>query len=190
MDDRLQRRQNALSVASETSLTASSQMLGLQMHLTALNAKSEPEAELVSEFDRVFSKEPPEAIQWAFGVWREKSPFFPAIANVRSLVNEWRRGQREQAALRAQLDEKFLLEEGRKRGDVLDFGETVKLLKQVADDAKPDSAERERQFKHRMLRAALALPTIQLTEEQIRERREGERREIARYAEHSDNEFS
>src|SRR5689334_17679298 len=100
-DDRIQRRQNGLSVASGTSLTASSQMLGVQMHLTALNAKSEPEAELVSEFDRIFSRESPDAIQWAFQTWREKSPFFPAVSEMIALVKEFKRGQREQAELKA-----------------------------------------------------------------------------------------
>lgn len=160
------------------------------MHLTALNAKSEPESELVAEFDRVFSRESPEAIQWAFQVWREQSPFFPAVSEIRKLVIDWHRGQREQAALRAQLDERFLLQEGRKRGEVLAFDEIVKQLKQVADEARPESEERERQFRHRMLKAAMALPTIQLTEDQIRARREKELQEIRRYREHSDNEFS
>ncbi len=160
------------------------------MHLTALNAKSEPEDALSAEFFRVFSRESPEALQWAFQVWRDRSPFFPAISDIRKLTIEWQRGQREQSALRAQMDQEFLLEEARKRGEVLSFGETMKLLKQIADEAKPESEERERQFKHRMLRAAMALPAIQLTEEQIQSRRNKELAEIARYREHSDNEFS
>ena len=36
----------------------------------------------------------------------------------------------------------------------------------------------------------MALPAIQLTEEQIQSRRNKELAEIARYREHSDNEFS
>jgi hypothetical protein len=191
-EDRLQRRQTGLSITNGPSLTASQGTLAIQVHLTALNAKItlDEEGLLTAEFDRVFSRESPEAIQWAFQVWREQSPFFPAVSEIRKLVLDWQRGQREQSALRAEMDQRFLLEEGRKRGEVLDFGETVKLLKEIADQAKPDSEERERRFQQRMLKAAMAMPTIQLTEEQIKARRDKERAEIARYREHSNNEFA
>lgn len=163
-------------------------MLGVQMHLTALNAKSEPEAELVSEFDRIFSRESPDAIQWAFQTWREKSPFFPAVSEMIALIKEFKRGQREQAELKARLDEQFLLEERRRQGQVPDFSEVVKELKVIAERVQPEWAEREKRFKQRIERISLAAATLDLTPEQIQQRRARECAEVERYR--RENEFS
>lgn len=164
-------------------------MLGHQINLTALNAKSDPAPELVAEFDRKFSRESPEALAWAFDVWRDQSPFFPSIAEIRKLLMDWRRGQREQMELKTKLDEEFLLEERRRQGQVPDFPQVLQQLKAVVDAVQPEHMEREKQFRQRMLRAAQIVPTLDLTEEQIRARREKEKAEIARYREHSNNEF-
>jgi hypothetical protein len=83
---------NALSVQSKTSLTASQQKLAVEINLTALNSKAEPERELVAEFTRVFDHEPPEAIEWAFREWRLQSSFFPAIADIAELISRWHGG--------------------------------------------------------------------------------------------------
>lgn len=157
-------------------------MLGVQMHLTALNAKSEPEKELVSEFDRVFSRESPEAIRWAFEVWRDRSPFFPAVCEIRALVIEFKRRQREQSELNARLDDRFLLEERRKQGQVPDFPAVLQQLREAVDaKGEPEFMKRHRQFKQQMERLSIAVGTLGLSEEQIRARREKELAEIARY---------
>lgn len=167
-------------------------MLGVQMHLTALNAKSEPEEELVSEFDRALSKEPPAAIEWAFVAWRDRSPFFPAISDIRKLLNEWRRAERERQELESQMEEKFLLEERRRQGQVPNFADVVKQLQAVADGAEPEFMKKQKQFRQKMEMQpiSLATATLNLTEDQIRARRDKEIAEIRRYQEHSDNEFN
>ena len=85
----LQHQNNALSAADETFLTESQKQLAVQMHLTALNAKVDPESELAQEFARVFGTEPPDAIEWAFQEWRLHSPFFPTIADITKLISQW-----------------------------------------------------------------------------------------------------
>lgn len=170
-------------------------MLGVQMHLTALNAKSEPESELVAEFDRRFGKESPEAIEWAFQAWREKSPFFPAASDIAALVREFRRGQREQMQLKAQMDEKFLLEERRRQGQVPDFRDVVKQLREVAEVLpEPWHLTRWEQSKQRvkgaeMKSVAQIIPELHLSAEQIAARRDRERAECERYRSHANNEF-
>lgn len=146
---------------------------------------------LSSEFDAVFSREAPEAIEWAFRVWRDRSPFFPPISEIRKLVLEFKRGQRERMELEAKLSEQFLLEEGRRQGQVPDYGEVVNQLRAIVENAKPDHLDRWKRFRERlaMKRIASVAATLDLTEEQIRERRNRERAEIERYREHSDNEF-
>ena len=64
-------------------------VLATEMHVTRLNAKAEPDELLDSEFMRCFACEDPEAVQWAFSEWREKSPFWPAISDIRHLVGLW-----------------------------------------------------------------------------------------------------
>src|SRR6266704_5927118 len=115
MDDRLQRRSNDLSTTSEPFLTASQGTLGIQVHLTALNAKMtlDEEGLLTAEFDRAFSCESPEAIQWAFQAWRDRSPFFPAISEMRALLGDWHRKQREEVEAKAKREERAKLEEMR-----------------------------------------------------------------------------
>jgi hypothetical protein len=190
-EDRLQRRQTGLRTTNGPSLTASQGTLAIQVHLTALNAKItlDEEGLLTAEFDRVFSRESPEAIQWAFQVWRERSPFFPAVSEIRKLVIEFKRGQREQMELQAQMDERFLLEERRRQGQVPDFVEVLKQLRAIADESKPEHMERQQRFDQRIQRISVAASTLDLTPEQIQARRDKERAEIARYREHSNNEF-
>jgi hypothetical protein len=160
-------------------------MLGLQMHLTALNAKSEPEEELVAEFDRRFGKESPEALEWAFVAWRDRSPFFPTVSDIRQLLREYRKAEMERIALEAQLEEKFLLEQRRRQGKVPDFGEVIKQLKAIAESTPESESQKQwRKFNERVRAvapASIALSTLHLTEEQIRARREKERREIKYY---------
>jgi hypothetical protein len=159
-------------------------MLAIQMHLTALNAKSEPEAELVAEFDRRFSGEPPNAIEWAFVAWRDESRFFPSVADIRRLLKLWRRAERERLELESRLSERFLLEERRKQGLVPDFKEVLAELRRIAEEVRPECMEKEEQFQKKLMRHALsAVPTLALSEEEIQKRRQKERAEIQHYHE-------
>jgi len=85
-DDKLVRRQQGLSAPSKTSLTVSQQKLAVEINLTAQNSKAEPQPELVAEFSRVFQDETPEMLEWAFRAHRDRSPFFPAICEIRHLI--------------------------------------------------------------------------------------------------------
>jgi hypothetical protein len=155
------------------------------MHLTALNAKSEPEAELTREFMRVLTKEPPAAVQWAFQAWRDVSPYFPAVSDIRKLLKDWHRGVRERIALEARLEERFLLEERRAQGQIPDFAEIVEKLREVSAQQECEPAKRERTYRQRMemRRVSLAAGGLLLSEEQIRARRQKELDEIRRYRE-------
>jgi hypothetical protein len=73
-------------------LTASQQKLAVEVNLTAINSKFEPEKELGAEFLRVFGDEPTEAIEWAFREWRLKSQFFPAVSDIAGLISRWHGG--------------------------------------------------------------------------------------------------
>jgi hypothetical protein len=125
----------------------------MQMILTAANAKATVDPMLVAEFDCVFSAEPADAIEWAFRTWRNKSAYFPAISEIRELLNDWHRGKREQAELKARQDEKRRLEEARKRGELVDFTDILKKFRETMDiQPEPEHVKREREFRLRMER--------------------------------------
>ena len=185
---------NGLSVSGKTSLqvsdstnSAPKKTLAVQMALTALNAKSDLDDELSAEFYRVFSHEPPQAIQWAFQAWREKSPFFPAVSDIRKLLAEWHRGARERLELESRMEEKFLLEERRNQGQLVDFQEAARQLRKVCESASrtAEPMQRESQFGRKMQGkwrgVAEIIPTIHLSEEQIAARRQKERAECEEY---------
>jgi hypothetical protein len=166
-------------------------MLGYQMKLTAENAKTKPDEDLLVEFKRLFGNESPDATKWAWEAWRGKSLYWPAISEILTLYKDFHRGQREQAELIARQEEKRRLEEGRKRGEVVEFPTLVKELK-LAAAVEAEPARRLREFDERMAQAAdsmrsvaSALETLHLTEEQIQARREKEREEMRRYGEQS-----
>jgi hypothetical protein len=165
-------------------------MLAVQMHLTNLNAKSEMPAELIAEFDRCFSNEPVPALKWAFRVWRDQSSFHPGIADIRKLLKEWRRGERERLELEARMDERFLLEEGRRQGQVLSFGEVVRQVQEaVKKMPQPEHEKKEERFAQKMASISQIIPTLNLSEEQIAARRARERNECEKYRSYSSNEF-
>lgn len=136
-----------------------------------------PEEDLLKEFRRLFEKEPPEEIGWVFEAWRNKSGFFPAIADIWELIFEWRRGQRQQQELREQLKEKLSLEEAREAGLLVPFDEMRKQLLEIADRMGfPVAPTKMRPVSRREMP-----PALQLTKEQIEARRPAEREEIERY---------
>lgn len=82
-----------------------------QIHITRQNACSQPDVWLDEEFLRVFANEPIEAVEFAFRCWRDQSPYFPKISEIRELIANWRanytireadaRRRREQADMEA-----------------------------------------------------------------------------------------
>ena len=88
------------------------------------------------------------------------------------------------------MDQKFLLEEGRKRGEVQEFGEIVRKMKDIASKMpEPEHMKRWSRFKQQMASITQIVPEIELSEDQIRARREKERAECEQYRSHADNEF-
>jgi hypothetical protein len=151
-----------------------------------MNAKMtlDEEGLLMAEFDRVFSRETPESIRWAFQVWRDRSPFFPALSEVRTLIAEWHRSRREAAEAEASRREKVAIEKARKEGKLMEFAEVVKHLQEItAAHPEPEHLKRHREFNLRMQRVAPAVGTLHMSEEEIRARREKERAELRRYQE-------
>ena len=125
----------------------------MQMVMTAANAKATVDSLLAAEFDRVFSGEPPQAIEWAFRAWRDESPYFPAILDIRKLIAGWHRKQREQAEEMTRRAERSKIEELRKRGELVEFSDIVKLMREKLDSQpEPEHMKREREFRLRMQR--------------------------------------
>lgn len=148
------------------------------MHLSALNSKSEPESELVSEFSRKFSNEPPEAIQAAFRAWRDISPFFPTIADIAELLFTWHRLKAEEYQAQQQAAEKQKITEAREKGELVEFTDILKQLdKTVGKMPEPPHIQRQRKSRPT---TSPTIPSVQLTKEQIDARREKEREEIKR----------
>lgn len=148
------------------------------MHLTGLNAKSEPPSELAAEFDRIFGALPPEVIQWIFGRWRENSPFWPPICGLNELLRQWRN---EQELLRQRAESREI-REARETGSLVEFSDIVGQLKTIAKSMpEPQTSQRVRDLRQREVN--LSVPAIQLTAEQIKARRTAELAEIAKYEE-------
>lgn len=136
MEQSLQRQPSDLTAASKTFLKESQQMLAVELHLTSLNAKTEPEPELVSEFSRVLSEEPHEAIQWAFREWRNRSGFFPALHEIRGLIARWHQDRWLETERLRQTRERRELDKARGRGELIDFADLKQQLAEVVSQKK------------------------------------------------------
>lgn len=184
-DNKLQRRSNALIASTKQSGKASRETIAFQMKLTAQDAKTQPTPELIAEFDRVFGQESPEATDWVWPLWRDKSKYWPAICDIRALYTDWHRGQREQAELWALQADKAKTEELRRRGELVEFADVMKGLKGVAKAMpEPEHSRRERELRQREVNAEV--PSIdsawrKMSPEQKESRAAKEREEIERY---------
>lgn len=129
---------------AQLSLTPSQEALARELELTAANSNRELSQAITDELFRLYSKRSPEAIEFVFRAHRERSPFWPAIAELAALFGEFYRGQQEQA------DHAYLesLRETRKRLDAagLPSGEAqvIAIRKQLLamvksmDEATPE----------------------------------------------------
>jgi hypothetical protein len=127
-ENQLVPQRHDLTAASKISLTASQQMLAVEIHLTALNAKTEAASELVAEFDRVFWCQPRAAVQYAFRRWRDTSSFFPAISDIRELITAWHQVQADLKEARKRREERERIEQARKKGELIEFATIKEML--------------------------------------------------------------
>lgn len=136
------------------------------------------ESELTAEFDRVFSGQPAEALDYAFASWREVSQFIPTIADIRGLLKDWHRNKTELKSKTEQRAEKERLETGRATGEVVDLVDLKAELAHMCQMPIAPTAHQQK-LKAAMERARRTnfIPPIQLTPEQIESRREREREE-------------
>lgn len=79
---------SGLQRLDETILSHSKEVLGIQLTLTAENAKVSLSAELQSEYIREFENESPELLERVFRAWRRRSKFMPAISEIYDLLEE------------------------------------------------------------------------------------------------------
>lgn len=107
-------------------------MLAVELHLTALNSKAEPDESLTKEFSRMLASEPHEAIQWAFREWRDHSPYFPAVSEIKTLVTRWHQARYHETEERRRKRERKELDAARGRGELLEFADLKKQLADVA----------------------------------------------------------
>lgn len=175
----LQRQSRELTASTKPSLEVSALTLAGELKLTAMNAKTDLDEQLVREFSRSLLDFDPECIREAFRAWRDESPFFPAVSDIRQLCRVWLRRKAEKELDAAIKQEKAKVEAARVRGDLIDFADIVKKLKDVAK--MPESAQNGR--KTGVVAQREMPPALPLTKEQIEQRREKELEEIRRYEE-------
>lgn len=184
MDPRqsLVRPSSALTVTGKHSLKPQEVTLLREMDLTAANAKVELTPELSGEWLRVLHQFPAEAVEAAFRGWRDVSPFFPAISEIRDLCGLYVRRVREMKEAQQKAEEKQTTEAARDRGELIDFTDIVKKLNETVGKM-PEPPHIKRLRKSRQPEAVRVIPPVVLTQEQIDARREAEQKEIKRYEE-------
>jgi hypothetical protein len=175
----LQPQSHALSVSKTASLQVSAPILAAELKLTALNAKTDLDEFLVTEFSRALLDLPAEAIQASFRAWRNISQFFPAICDIRQGALVYMRTQaeirEEQERAKRRKDE----EQARSTGELVDFADIKQRLADIA--AKVEMPEpRKMRFSAAVTTREIP-PALPLTKEQIEARRAAEQGEIERY---------
>jgi hypothetical protein len=141
MDDKLVHRRSELAPLSAISLTPSQKTLAQQINITAQNAKVEVGEDLVSELASEFTKEPPEAIEWAFRTWRNASPFMPAICDIHNLIQSWHRVKRQLEEEEQRRVEKLATAAARDRGEVVTWPEVLERFAEVSDKTSEEAFE-------------------------------------------------
>lgn len=174
-------RQFETSGLSKRSLTPSESMLSIELSLSAQNSKTEITKELQKEFLRVFGEIEPDCLQWAFREWRMQSPYLPTVHEVDELVRRYRQAQLEEKAAEEEREEKRKLAAARERGELVDLGQILRQLNEIARMPEPPHLRRLRLARAQERPAVTPPIAIALTPEQIAARRPAERAEIERY---------
>ena len=181
-NDKLARSKHELVGTVKSLAKLSELMLVSELDLTATNSKTVLEPRLSGEFLRVLSEFPAEAVEAAFRGWRDVSPFFPAVSDIRGLCEAWVRRKRELDEEIAKTAEQIKVEAAREAGELVDFADIKRELLAIAQFPTAPTERQERQKAAiERLRRSDAPPALQLTKEQIEARREQELEEIRRY---------
>jgi hypothetical protein len=138
-NDKLIRQSSALSQTEASSLTLRETVLLSELDLTATNAKTVIEPRIGKEFLRALADLPAEAIEAGFRAWRDESPFFPAISDIRQHALLWLRRHREEQAEEAQARRRQEEAEARERGELIQWPD---VLKKFNDIVSRDAAEK------------------------------------------------
>lgn len=109
-----------------------------ELDLTATNSKTVMEPRLSAEFLRVLSDFPAEAVEYAFRAWRDESPFFPSVSEIRGLCQAWVRRKSEERELQERAEQRKEVAEARERGELVEWVDVVRKFKEISDAAKPE----------------------------------------------------
>lgn len=174
----LVRLNTGLAATGKSSLTSQERSLLSELDLTATNSKTVLEPRIGAEFVRVLGNFPAPAIEAAFRGWRDVSPYFPAVSDIRALCLLWIKRTAEAEEYGCQVNERKQTDAARERGELVNFADIVKQLK-TQTHAMPES---EHEKRNRHLRALNEIvPAVYMTPEEIAARREREQAEIKRY---------
>lgn len=130
-NDKLLRQSRELQPTEACSLTLPEKLLLSELDLTATNAKVALEPRIGKEFLRVLAEFPPEAIEAAFRGWRDVSPFFPAISDIRELCMLWVRRTAEACEMEEQSRRRREVDAARERGELIEWPDVVKKFAEV-----------------------------------------------------------
>lgn len=128
----------AMSKHASPSLQPQEITLLKEIRLTAANAKIVPGAEISEEFLRVLSNFPAEAVEAAFRGWRDVSPFFPAVCDIRELANLWVRRKAEEREYAEQAQRREELEAARERGELIEWPQVLEKFADICARTQGD----------------------------------------------------
>lgn len=122
------------SAIEKASLSPQSLSILNELYVCGANSKAETDERLNQEFLREFAKENPAVITWAFREHRRNSHFFPAIDEIRILVDRRRRQLHEDAEDRRRREEQADTKRRLAAGEELvTLDEVKRILKEAAD---------------------------------------------------------
>lgn len=127
MEQQLVKAQNGLILVGETWLTPSQASLVKMMDAAAENAKVEPSTNLNLEWKLAFTKYQPEAIEWAFREHMRSCKFYPAIADIQTLITLWVTTQRHDRQAQELIENR----ERREAGETVGTGDVLKQFAEI-----------------------------------------------------------
>ena len=130
-NDKLLRQSKELQPTEACSLTLPEKLLLSELDLTATNAKVALEPRIGKEFLRVLAEFPAEAIEAAFRGWREVSPFFPAISDIRELCVLWARRKAEEREYAEQAQWRQEVKAARERGELIEWPDVLRKFHDI-----------------------------------------------------------
>ena len=122
---------------SQSSLTPSEIALTRELAITGANSKTVLTPTLSDELFRLYASRSPEAIEWVFRTHRERSSFWPSVADLNTLFAEHHRDIR-QPKVQADYNAELRGIRDRLKAQGLPYGEAQYLAvwKQLAEIAK------------------------------------------------------